>query len=187
MIEHDAQAGKPLKHVLNRRDAVGRHLQADGKAGIFGLAPGGERPRIVEPAGLTGHGAAGREQPQARQAAVHPIRHRVARIGCQDVAREDAGEPAGVSGYRIRHVRVVVPVAGRRLDERSLADASAVLLDDQLLDADRSLPGPRRLMAAKRGARIPRGIGGDHVGVDVDDRNVHDECSLRRDNAPDGG
>jgi len=45
-------------------------------------------------------------------------------------------------GDRIRHVRVVVPVAGRRLHERGLPNARAILLGDQLLDADRPLLGP---------------------------------------------
>ena len=111
VIQHDAQLGKPQEHVLQLRNAFCSHLQTDRKPALLGLAPCGKRTRIVQPAGLTRHGAPGCEEPQTRQPSVHPTRHRLARIGRENVAREDTGEPVRIGPDRVRHVRVVVSVA----------------------------------------------------------------------------
>ena len=76
-------------------------------------------------------------------------------------------------GDGIRDVPVVVPVTGRGLNESGSADAGAILLHDQLLNAHGTLLGPRGLMSPKGRARIAASIGRDDVWMYVDDWNVH--------------
>ena len=64
-------------------------------------------------------------------------------------------------------------VAGGRLDERGLAHAGAILLDDHLFNAHGPIPRPVGLMAADWRARIAQGIGGDDMWMDVDDFSSH--------------
>ena len=89
-----------------------------------------------------------------RQPAAHPKRHGVAGVGGQNVTREDARESRGIRRYGVGDVRVVVPIARRRLNQRGLPDSGPVLLHDQLPDADGTLLRPGRLMPAERRTRI---------------------------------
>jgi len=66
-----------------------------------------------------------------------------------------------------------MPIAGRRLDERSLPHARAILLHDDLLNAHGPIPRPGGLMAADWRARIAQGISGDDMWMDVDDFSNH--------------
>ena len=70
------------------------------------------------------------------------MRHRVARIGREDVARKHSGEPLGIGRYGVRNIRVVVSITRRRLNQSGFPDSSPVLLHDQPLNAYRALLGP---------------------------------------------
>ena len=111
-----------MEHVLELRNTFGRHLQADRQAGLSSafLHAGNERGSSSQPAWpgmvLPVVNSLNPVSPRA----IH-MRHRLARIGCEDVAREDAGEPLGIGPRRRRPRRVVVSVARRRLDQSALS------------------------------------------------------------------
>ena len=115
-----------------------------------------------------GDGAAGREETQARKLLRHPMRHRLGRVGFENIAREHAGEALGVRGNCIRDIRVVVAIAGGRLYQRRLLYAGALHRNDHVFHAHRTQTRPVGLVPAQRRARIARLVGRDDVRVNID-------------------
>ncbi len=73
----------------------------------------------------------------------------------------------------IGHIRIVVAVAGRGLDDRRFVDARLVHGGDHLVDADGPQVRPIGLMAAKRRQRVALLVVGDDVRMNVDRLTWH--------------
>ena len=101
------------------------------------------------------------------------MRHHLEGVDRDDVAREHTREPLWICFDSIGDIGIVMSVAGRRLDERGLPHARAILLHDHLLNAHGPIPRPRGLMAADWRARIAQRVVGDDMWMDVDDFSSH--------------
>jgi hypothetical protein len=101
------------------------------------------------------------------------MRHHLDGVDGDDVAGEHTRESFWMCLDGICDIGIVMSIAGRRLDERGLLHARAILLHDHLLNAHGPIPRPGGLMAADWRARIAQRIGGDDMWMDVDDFSSH--------------
>ena len=110
--------------------------------------------------------AANRRRPG--ESASQPVANPFGRIGAADVHGENAGKPVEMVGNGIRQVGVVIAIGRRRVDYRRLADSRRIHARDQLPEIDRPKTGPLRTLATERRHRIPHGVRGNDVWMDVD-------------------
>jgi hypothetical protein len=121
--------------------------------------------------GLVGRPAS--EQPQAAHAALAPAIDFRDGVGLQHVDRVDAGEAIGHPCDAVGEIGIVEAVGGRGVNDRRLVHARLIHLHKHLLKADGTRRGPVRMHAAHGCVRVFYRVGGDDMGMDIDNPAWH--------------
>src|ERR1700722_16626199 len=116
---------------------------------------------VAEPVGLSGHGAAGGEQPESRQALGLPVVDLGHGIRCQRIDRVNTHQPVWVRADGVYNITVVMAVNRGGLDHDGLGYTRVVHRAQYAGDIYRALARPVRLMAADGRLRILVSIPGD--------------------------
>src|SRR6266542_3702770 len=126
MVEDDPDLRKAFGQARDLRQTRRVRLQADGQSGLRTQLPRGEGARIIERTGIERLGAAAREQPESRHAVFHPASNLGRGVRLQQIDRPDRRQTVRIGRNGVGQVTVVVPVAGRRLDDRRLLDTGRI-------------------------------------------------------------